>query len=214
MPSAELLTPLVDARQDQRILLLWADASSVGAPAVLRERGKVLDLWLSEVVRQPEAARFAECFYGLREQVRLPAEKYARLLGVSRRTLYNWLETGRPADQAVYLVERLGSWVDELEPYLTASDLRQLLDPEVAGSIGALLASQELDAAAELVRAVADEASRPRRARRLGVLADDPHGEPPSVTADELQAAFSAFTSPRPASAQPGGDTEPPELTY
>jgi transcriptional regulator with XRE-family HTH domain len=208
MPSAELLTPLVDGERDDSIFLLWDDASTACPPATPRRRFDV------DVLPSLSAPWFAERFEALRSRVRLPAEKYARLLGVSRRTLYHWRADGRPSAEAIDLVEHLSAWVDELERHVSASDIQQLLDPEREGSVGALLASHDLDAAADRFRHVAEEAARPRPALRLDVLADDPAGNPPSATPDELRAALEAFARPRRGAARPGAQTEPPELTH
>lgn len=157
-------------------------------------------------------ARFAARFEALRGRLRLPIQKYARLLGTSRRTLYHWLETDRPQPLALDRIERLAEWVAELERHLTLAEIQLMLDPDTADSLGALLLGKGLDAAAERVRVVT-EAHRPRRAHRLDVLADDPAGEPPTATAEELRMAFAAFAQPRP-SVLRSAESEPPELTY
>lgn len=158
-------------------------------------------------------AVFAERFEALRQRLRLPVQKYARLLGTSRRTLYHWLETDRPQDFAVDRIDRLAEWVAELERHLTAAEIQRLLDPEAADSLGALLVDEGFDAAADRLRLLTEEAHRPRTARQLASLADDPTGEPPTSTPEELRAAFAAFATPR-RPVRPPVKSEPPELTY
>lgn len=220
MASASLLTPRADQEADTLILAPWHDQSSVdvtlavwpATEAVVGGTRFAPDA--PDVVALFATARFAERVEALRTRVRLPAQKYARLLGVSRRTLYHWLETGRSPARAVDRVEHLNAWVDELERHLSAGEIERLLDPDEPESIGALLVDHGVDAAAERVRLVAGEASRPRQARRLDTLADDPEGEPPTATPDELRAAFAAFAAPRRAAPRTCGESEPPELTH
>lgn len=158
-------------------------------------------------------ARFAERFEALRSKLRMPVQKYARLLGTSRRTLYYWLETDRPQPLAVDLIERLDEWVTELERHLTTAEIQRALDPEAADSIGALLLEEGLDSAAARVRLLTEEVPTLRRARRLDALVDDQIGEPPTATREELRAAFAAFAKPRHPTG-PSVKSEPPELTY
>lgn len=173
-------------------------------------RGPRLDL--EAAVSTAAGVHFAERFEALRRRVRLPVQKYAKLLGTSRRTLYHWLETERPREAAVDRIERISELVDALERHVATSEIQELLDPEVADSLGALLLDQGFDAASERVRLLIEAADRPRIALRLDALEDEAEGEPPGATADELQVAFAAFGEQRPP--RPSPRTQPPELTH
>lgn len=183
---------------------------SVAPPPKITVRGPRLDL--EAAVSAAAGVHFAELFEALRMRVRLPVQKYAQLLGTSRRTLYNWLETERPRGVAVDRIERISELVDALERHVSTSEIQELLDPEVADSLGALLLDQGFDAASERVRLLIEAADRPRIALRLDALADEAEGEPPGATADELRAAFAAFGEQRPP--RPSPKYPPPELTH
>ena len=140
---------------------------------------------------------FAERFQDLRERLRLPVQKYALLLGTSRRTLYHWLETGRAQEQAIWRVERLSEWVAEIGDRLPPDELLRLMDPDLPDSIAATLITHGDEAAAERLRELSAAIDQPRRARRLPELADGIAEEPPTLADADLRAGLSMFAAVR-----------------
>jgi len=183
-----------------------AAAAAGAARSLITSGGEIADVdvlvaprLLVETTRHQVAKpSFAELFQNLRERLRLPVQKYAVLLGTSRRTLYHWLETGRPQEQALWRIERLAEWIAEIEDRLPPAEVRRLMDPDLPDSIAATLINQGDEAAGEQLRQLAAATEQPRRARRLPALAiDETAAEPPTLADDEFRAALSAFASPR-----------------
>lgn len=155
---------------------------------------------------------FADLFQELRERLRLPVQTYAILLGTSRRTLYHWLETGRPQEQALWRIERLTELIAGIEGRFAPAEVRRLMDPDLSGSIAAALIAEGDEAAAERLRQLLAATDQPRRARRLPALTVEGTGEPPTLGDDEFRAALSAFASARARGRGSAGWT-PRELT-
>lgn len=186
----------------RRFQIEWQDCSTAAIE---------VPVWSAPEVDLGE--QFRKQFKELRNRADLPAETYALLLGASRRTLYHWLQTGRPREEAAETLELLAAWSSRLAHYVSGGELERLLDPKVPGSLGEYLIRKGRDVAEERSWEIVEEVSRPRKARRLEVLADYPSGEPPSASPEELKAALAAMaTSREPVSRPPQG--EPPELTY
>lgn len=204
MPSTLDFTPRIDNDADLRQNVAdWVDCSTVD-PLSWEE-------WV--VVQSDVGDRFSEQFEELRQRVALPAGKYALLLGASRRTLYHWLETGRPREVAAETLELLVTWSNRLSHHVSSVELERLFDPAVPGSPGEYLIRLGRDEAEDRVWEIVEDVSRPRKARRLEELADDMAGEPPKASPEELKAALDAMSTPREPVAIPP-QSEPPELTY
>jgi hypothetical protein len=156
---------------------------------------------------------FAERFEALRARLRLPVHKYAVLLGTTRRTLYHWLETGRPQQAAIDRLNQIAEWVSILERSRSPSELLGLLDPDATGSIGEVLVQSGEEAAANSVAILATPA-QPLVSRRLDRLANDDIAEPPFVmTANDVRTALTRFATPRARADAPPVLWTPPELT-
>jgi hypothetical protein len=162
---------------------------------------------------QRSSSSFADQFKALRARLQLPVQKYALLLGTSRRTLYHWLDTNRPQDAAISRLERLSVWIDEIEHHVPKHELQRLFDPDFPESLGAILLTEGEDAALEQIRALTSPETVLLPSRRLDAVTEDlADSDVPSLAPGELATALAAFAAPRQAIPQ-AVYWEPPELT-
>jgi transcriptional regulator with XRE-family HTH domain len=140
----------------------------------------------------------------LRRWTRLPMADLAVLVGVSRRTLYEWLHGVEPQlenrERISRLVEAIGSVADVVAPDILAASLRRHVSPGPGEAL-------DLD---ELIAAVREFASG-EELPSLERVVSEPEGIPvTALEAEELKAVLERRARPRtPIGARPW---QPPEI--
>lgn len=140
----------------------------------------------------------------LRRWTRLPMADLAVLVGVSRRTLYEWLRGAEPQlenrERISRLVEVIGSIAQEVSPDTLAASLRRHVSPGSGGQL-------DLDELVTDLRESAEGDELPSLERVVG----EPEAIPvTALEADELKAVLERRARPRaPIAAKPW---QPPEV--